>query len=104
MGTLLTILTAGGPILKLLAKVAESKLGPKTGPMKKEWLMGIVLMILDKILAGTGIAVNQDLVSRAIDDVVAEMNKNGELSGVTASIPGLGAGTLTFTGTLEVKK
>ena len=101
MGTLISILAAVGPsLIRDLVKLFEAKIGPKNGPIKKESVMGIVLPLLDKLLAGTGIPVNQDLVSKLVDDLVAQMNKTGELSGATAA-----AGTaLTISGTLQVQR
>ena len=100
MGVLLPLLAQFGPLLiQGLAKLFEAKIGPKNGAVKKEAVMSIILPLLDKLLAGTGIPVNQDLVSKLVDDLVAQMNKTGELS------PGVVAGSaMTISGTLQVQR
>lgn len=101
MGTLISILATVGPTLAQgLIKLFEAKLGPKTGPQKKQGVMEIILPLLDKLFAGSGIPVNQDLVSKFIDDAVAQLNKSGELAGGNLAT----GTTISVTGTLQVQK
>lgn len=105
MGTLLAILAAVGPTLvQSLIKLAEAKhAAPQAGPVKKEMVMGIVLPLLDKLFAGTGIPVNQDVISKLIDDFVGDLKKKGELS-AGAVAPGVSGSALTISGTLQVQR
>lgn len=101
MGALVSILATIGPsLVGGLIKLFEAKFGSKTGPTKKQSVMEILLPLLDKLFANTGIPVNQDLVSKFIDDLVAQLNKSGELGGSPIA-PGA---TITVTGTLQVQK
>lgn len=102
MGTLLSIIATLGPsLIQGLVKLFEAKHGPKTGEIKKDAVMATLLPLLDKLLAGTGIPVNQDVISKFVDNLVADMNKNGELSGSTNVVAGT---SLTISGTLQVQK
>ena len=104
MGALLSILATVGPtIAQGLIKLFEAKMGPKTGDQKKQGVMEILLPLLDKLFAGTGIPVNQDVVSKFVDDFVTELNKRGELGGGPVPAPTSG-GTMTISGTLQVQK
>lgn len=104
MGALLPLLATFGPsILQGLIKLFEAKHGPKTGALKKEDVMAILLPLLDKLLAGTGIAVNQDVVGKLVDSFVADMKEHGELPGSPTLAP-VGGTAMTISGTLQVQR